>query len=404
MPVSLTAESAARAGCRTTLRRHAAAGSHRTDASGHQRGALRGRCYALAGLFCLGLTASACSHIEPARSVSTLADDGAGPPPARAGTAGVQRRAGVLGNPALREVSGLAASRRNPGILWALNDGGHPAVLYALSHRGDTLREYPVDVANRDWEDLASVRWYGQDWLLIADIGDNRRRHAYSYIHLLREPLLPAGTGPVAAATDAGQSAAAAGQVPTALVPALTLRFAYEDGPRDAESLAATPDALLILSKPDARGGRQPASTLYRLPRPAEDLLSAASPPRQVTRTAARIGTLGLPPMNLEARLIAALSGVDIRQPTALDINPNNDTAYLLSYRTIRRYRRLPGQTWARALSGGGQHVLTHSLRQAEALAVDERGNLWFTTESIRPALWQWPAATPSLTRQSPPM
>ena len=61
---------------------------------------------------------------------------------------------GRLENPALIEASGFARSHRDPARLWAINDSGHAAVLYALgfdgAHQGTltlhpiTSREYPT--------------------------------------------------------------------------------------------------------------------------------------------------------------------------------------------------------------------------------------------------------------------
>ncbi len=280
----------------------------------------------------------------------------------------------------------MAASQRDPAVLWALNDGGNPATLYALSRSGATLREFPIRARNRDWEDLASVRWHGEAWLLIADIGDNRARHEHSFIHLLREPSL----------SSPGKT----------LEPALTVRFTYSDGPQDAESFAVTDDAMLILTKPSARADGRQRSSIHVLPKPSAELLLrnslGASNARVVNLGTRRSGTFALPSMNLEAKFIAAVSGVDVRQPTALDINDGD--ACVLSYRTIRCFRRQPGQDWEDALSSPAERATTHSLRQSEALALMDDGRVWFTTESVSPPLWVWRLATRHPTeRRSPP-
>ena len=277
-------------------------------------------------------------------------------------TPGKARRAGRIGNPELTEISGLAASQLDDDLLWALNDGGNPASLYALDHTGITVAEVPLDVPNRDWEDLAAVRRNGVPCLLIADIGDNQARHAHAVIHLVEEPALPRTSG-------------------KPLSPVISQQFRYEDGPHDAESLAVADDALWILTKsPAGDSGRQP-SALYRLPWP----LPASDSPLAVAR---RVGELGMSSMSLESRVIAALSDVDIDQPTAFDIDPETNVAYTLSYRSVRRHERKPDETWPHTLQRPGRHVLTHSLRQAEALAIGRDGRVWFTTESVRPPLW----------------
>ena len=77
----------------------------------------------------------------------------------------------------LPELSGLVASRAHEGVLWALNDSGNPAELFALDTRGALLATYAIAGAtNVDWEDLAlSVDAEGAQ-LVIADVGDNLAR------------------------------------------------------------------------------------------------------------------------------------------------------------------------------------------------------------------------------------
>ena len=54
--------------------------------------------------------------------------------------------AGSLLDHELDEVSGLAASRRSPGVLWAVNDGGNTHRLFALSLEGERLAAWNVAV------------------------------------------------------------------------------------------------------------------------------------------------------------------------------------------------------------------------------------------------------------------
>ena len=49
------------------------------------------------------------------------------------------RMAGLITNGDLNEVSGIAASRVHDDVLWAIEDSGNPARLYALSRRGRIL-------------------------------------------------------------------------------------------------------------------------------------------------------------------------------------------------------------------------------------------------------------------------
>jgi len=85
------------------------------------------------------------------------------------------RRAGTVADSSLTELSGLAASRHHPGVLWAHNDSGHAAVLFALGLDGANRGEFPlVGIAETDTEDIALV----DGTVYLADIGDNDQRRA----------------------------------------------------------------------------------------------------------------------------------------------------------------------------------------------------------------------------------
>ncbi|MEZ4384178.1 MAG: hypothetical protein R3A79_22785 [Nannocystaceae bacterium] len=140
----------------------------------------------------------------------------------------------TLADPRLDEVSGLVASRRQPGVLWVHNDSGAAPTLHAIDAAGRTLAEVTIDGAEAvDWEDLAIGPGpeAGRDYLYIADIGDNRRRRQSVTIYRLPEP-------------DVGDGAPA-----PARADAIVLR--YEHSPRNAEALVVDPTSgeLFVISK-----------------------------------------------------------------------------------------------------------------------------------------------------------
>src|SRR3954470_12775279 len=79
-------------------------------------------------------------------------------------------RIGRLEHPAIREASGIVASRRHPGIFWVHNDSGNPPALYAIRRDGALVRAYRVGVPNVDWEDIAAD---GEGHLFLGDTGNN---------------------------------------------------------------------------------------------------------------------------------------------------------------------------------------------------------------------------------------
>jgi hypothetical protein len=158
--------------------------------------------------------------------------------------------------PDIPEASGLAVSRRTPGILWSHNDSGHAAVLFALDASGNMRGHVRVPVSTRDWEDVSAGRCPSGDCLYIADIGDNSLSRRRIQIYRVPEPA------PDEAATARPDIFSAA----------------YPDGAHNAEALFVIDAALFIITK-DRVGG------LYRSP----PLLGSA---REITLE--RIGELGL--------------------------------------------------------------------------------------------------------------
>ena len=105
--------------------------------------------------------------------------------------------AGQLENEELVEASGLAASQRDPDILWSMNDGGSKPRIFAFdltgAHRGRIKLE---DARNRDWEDIASFMLDGEPFLLVADVGDNdkRQQEIRNFVCGSRNPTLATTT------------------------------------------------------------------------------------------------------------------------------------------------------------------------------------------------------------------
>lgn len=87
---------------------------------------------------------------------------------------------------AIRESSGIVASRQFEGVYWTLNDSGNPAVLYATKRNGELIGEIKVNgLRNFDWEALG-IDEKGQIW--IGDIGNNSRMRFDLSVSVLKEP------------------------------------------------------------------------------------------------------------------------------------------------------------------------------------------------------------------------
>lgn len=140
--------------------------------------------------------------------------------------------------PKLQEISGIAASIRNPGYLWGLNDSGNPAEVLLMN---DSLSiklvvGFGKQLVNRDWEDIAVGPGPkpGRSYLYVAEIGDNLALFPYKIIYRFEEPSL----------ADAKR-----GQLVVSDVTRIVFRF--PDGVKDAETLLLDPATknLYVVSK-----------------------------------------------------------------------------------------------------------------------------------------------------------
>jgi hypothetical protein len=135
---------------------------------------------------------------------------------------------GVVQDARLTEISGLAASRCQPGILWVHNDSGDRAVVYALSPTGGLLATCRIRGAQaRDWEDIALGPGPvpRQSYLYIGDIGDNGARRSAVQVYRVPEPRVPLEGIPSVLDSE----------------PCETIVLVYPDGPHDAETLMVDP-------------------------------------------------------------------------------------------------------------------------------------------------------------------
>jgi hypothetical protein len=147
-----------------------------------------------------------------------------------------------LQDPALVESSGLAVSQRHDGILWTHGDGGVAAQVRAVDRSGQTVAVVTLaGIDPFDPEALAPSRTpEGPPQLWLADIGDNGTERVDVSVFRFAEPT----------------------RLQDQTVEATWYRFAYPDGPHDAEALLVHPRTgrLFLATKGLATGG------LYRAP------------------------------------------------------------------------------------------------------------------------------------------
>jgi hypothetical protein len=231
------------------------------------------------------------------------------------------------------ELSGLAQSRSQPGVLWTHNDSGDRPRIFALRPDGSVLADLDVPGAEAvDWEDIA-IR--GRE-LYLGDIGDNERSRSSIDVYRVPEPRVPAS----------GTTA-----------PATRLQLRYPDGPHDAETLLVDPrsgDIAVVSKELDGRSGVYVG--------------------RGSSTTMRRVARLALGP--------GALA-------TGGDISADGRVIAIRTYGSVFAWRRAPGTSLAAALRAK-PCVSPTPLRegQGEALALTRDGRAFFTVpEGIHPTI-----------------
>ena len=210
-----------------------------------------------------------------------------------------------LANRRVSESSGVACSRRTPGVFWTHNDSGGTAELFAFDEKGRDLGTFTLPGAgNRDWEDIASYSLGGKHYLILGDIGDNRREHKSSALYILEEPAVPAKKRPAQAEL------------------VRTIAFTFDGGPEDGEGLAVDPAGKTVFV---AVRNYHPHCPIFALPLPDKE-----------------------PAEPLVAKKLAAPK---IRVGNAMDLSPDGRRAVVGSYWDAFEFVRREGETWKTALS-----------------------------------------------------
>jgi len=261
----------------------------------------------------------------------------------------------------LDEVSAMAVSRRDPRLLWVMEDSGNGPWLTALTlptatgGRCESKARVKIrGISARDIEAMAvGVDADGRDVVWIADIGDNNAVHDNARIDAIVEPRNPTGT--------------------LSVDPLITLRFKYFGGPRDAESIIADPKAarLWVVSK-QLVGGE-----VFPLPQIGTRGWSSGAGDLPVVKSIAEVGGL-----TTDAAAAPDGSAVAIRDYGAVSIYSGLPSSAGLGKR-IAAFD-LPVQTQGEAI--------TWTADGSALLVASERENAVWTVPIRQPS----PSATPS--------
>jgi hypothetical protein len=290
---------------------------------------------------------------------------------AKSGAFAAGRAMGVVWSDSLNELSGIAASRRNPGVLWVHNDSGDAPRIYAIDEKAQLLGACTIRGANnRDWEDIAVGP--GPDpnrsYLYLGDIGDNAAKYPEVVVYRVSEPKVDAVT-PFA---------------PMTVGPADAIRLTYPHGPRDAETLIVDPLTrdIYIISK------RELVPKVYR-----------AAYPQSLTQQT-RLEQVAVLPFGMfptggdvspDGRrvIVRGMFGAAIWERPAKEGPPNAE-------------HRVgdPEPLW-HAFSGKAKTIPLASEPQGEAICFDRRGEGYFTiSEGKHPTLYYFAPTEPNVPKQ----
>ena len=251
-------------------------------------------------------------------------------------------RIAILANQEINESSGLAASRVERDLFWTHNDSGDKPRIFAFDIAGKDRGEFRIPKAKaEDWEDMASVTIDGKPYLVLADIGDNGRRRTFCTLYVIQEPTQPKQS-----------------------IKTRKIRFRYQDGPCDCESMAIDPMSKNIFLVEKIFSIR---CSIYQLAWPDRDSDNVL--------VAKKVGSLQLPPV------------------TAMDISADGRRAIMATYANAYEFRRRGDESWRAAFARSPRTIalpLVPQRRQGETICYgrDSR-TLYLTSERTPTPLWR---------------
>lgn len=244
----------------------------------------------------------------------------------------------------LTELSGIVASRQNPGVLYAHNDSGSNSTLVVLSDVAAPLGQIVLsNVAAVDWEDVAVGPCDAGSCVFVGEIGDNNLAYASRAVYRFAEPTISPTT-----------------PIGTQMVTADALTFVYPDGRHNAETLLVEPMSgdIFVVTKVS-----NVPSTVYRMPKPF-------TPGTQVTME--KVGDLSLPG---SAGLV-----------TGGDVHPCGTRMLIRTYPMIYEFKLGAGQPFSSIFASPGTPVATPTQDQeskGEGVTYAADGVGYFTASEL---------------------
>jgi hypothetical protein len=259
----------------------------------------------------------------------------------------------VIRDWAISEASGMACSLHQPECLWVHNDSGDEPRLFLVNRDGTTRGILTLtSVQATDWEDMCAFRADNQNWLLIADSGDNSKDRGKTrpgcQLLLVKEPQI--------AALNTGEPI-----VQKRFAPFAVVKFEYPGGAADCESVAVDVAGRQILLLTKAGPG---AAVLYRIPLELRE-------GRQRFEVE-EIRPLGIP------------------WATAMDLSPDGNRLAIVNPLSGVLFERQAGESWKDACSRMATVLTLPARKQGETVCFEADGErLLVGSEGRWQTLWR---------------
>lgn len=258
----------------------------------------------------------------------------------------------------LSTLSGLVASRAQPGVLYAHADRSG-ARFYALTKAGKALGDFTLTgLQATDWEDCAiGPGPAAGSYLYFGDVGDNAARPGAgagrAEIQVIRLPE------PTVSLTQAAVQQNLSGWQ--------RMRFTYPDRPHDSETLMIDPntgDYIIVTREADG------SAVVFQAP--------GSTPPDTPTVLVRQVS------------FQVGASGAN-----AGDISPTGDRALVRSYEAALLFVRAPGATWAAAFATSPHMLPVADEAQCEGATFGADGSSWLSSGEVEPTIYEGRAACP---------
>ena len=265
----------------------------------------------------------------------------------------------------LTEISGIVLSRRNPGVIWAHNDSGGIARVFALNTDGTHLGIFPLTGARAiDWEDIAIGPGPapGIDYLYVADTGNNNLTRDVVTVYRVQEPLLDRKSSVGTRSLNGAEA----------------LPFRFPGSPHECETLLVDPlTADLYLVSRDRNARQSGNSFVFRSPAPHKP---------GAPRTLELVASFPVP---------AEIKGGDI--------SPDGRMILLRAHSARRQVKALlwnwerKDTPLAQVFREPGHRVPVHHEPQGEAIAFSADGQSYFTVgEGLTAPIYRYEVPPPA--------